>query len=72
MVLCLVVTGCGRAVVDDGGATDSGVTQDAGVTMTCGGITGRQCPSTHRCADDTTDACDPATHTDCGGICVLK
>jgi len=41
--------------------------------LSCGGITGKQCPSYQACVDDPKDSCDPAHGgADCSGICVAK
>lgn len=39
--------------------------------LRCDGPDAAPCPQGYRCVDDSSDACDPATGTDCGGICVL-
>jgi hypothetical protein len=41
--------------------------------VSCGGITGKQCPSDQACIDDPSDNCDPKHGgADCSGICVAK
>lgn len=42
-------------------------------TLSCGGITGQQCPTGQTCVDDPQDSCDP-NHggADCSGLCVTK
>jgi len=56
-VLCAANAHCdrGKCVVD---------------AVTCGGIAGRPCPGSGKCADDPTDTCDPTQGgADCGGVC---
>lgn len=41
--------------------------------LSCGGITGKQCPINQVCVDDPTDTCDPKQGgADCIGICKFK
>lgn len=43
------------------------------ILLSCGGITGKQCPSDLICVDDPKDDCDPTRGgADCSGICVAK
>ncbi len=42
-------------------------------TVSCGGITGKQCPSGQTCIDDPKDSCDPAHGgADCIGMCTAN
>jgi len=41
--------------------------------LSCGGITGKLCPTDQVCVDDPTDTCDPKQGgADCIGICQSK
>jgi hypothetical protein len=41
------------------------------VPLRCDGPDAASCPEGYRCVDDGSDNCDPATGTECSGICVL-
>ena len=50
---------------------DQGPEQPEEIKLTCGGITGAECPSGFECIEDPIVNCDLDQDPDCMGICVL-
>lgn len=80
VAMALLVSACGGSGGGDSsaprdascqGASCAPEVDDPSTPLRCDGPDSAPCPEGYRCVDDATDTCDPASGTECGGVCVL-
>lgn len=80
VVMALLLSACGGSGGNPSSAPRDSACQGASCApevdppsapLRCNGADASACPEGYRCVDDAADTCDPATGTECGGVCVL-